>query len=72
MKKIYVVVINHGTEGRSAPLQAFHMAPDAHAAVALARAGMVSGEMEVFEVPIWPERVEGSYWDAKRVFPQTP
>jgi hypothetical protein len=53
MKQIFVLVINHGYEGRSPPIQAFVEEHEARAALALLKNSF--NRWEIFAVPIWPE-----------------
>ncbi len=65
-RRIYVLAIDHGCEGKTAPIQAFEDLEAAKAILRLMDCGG-SGAWEIFAVPIWPHTIKGRYWDIKPV-----
>lgn len=64
---IFVAVINHGVEGKTAPFQAFSSKGEAISAYELlCNAG--SGCIEIFEIPVWPE-TNVPWWQIEPVWP---
>jgi hypothetical protein len=65
MSTIFVLALHHGSEGYSAPVQAYRAESEARAALALAQSSS-SSMWHLFEVPIWPEPAP-IYFDIKPV-----
>lgn len=63
---IYVACIDNGYEGKSAPVIAFKAASEARAGIALLNAD-ASTRWVLYEVPVWPEPVNGPYYDIKPI-----
>lgn len=66
MSSIFVVALDHGYEGHSAPVQAFTDESSARAAMALLEASAMGGSWQLYSVPIWPEHAT-IYYDIKPV-----
>lgn len=65
MSHVFILAKDGGCEGFSPPIQAFTHEHEARAA--LATLGLVGYGWKLFCVPVWPEPVEGQWFNIKPI-----